>query len=124
MKTAFIFFLFVILFLSCEKNDDQLSELKGVWIEKSLRNDTIIFNSPEYNFGGNWFELRRGVMLSTGPYEYKLIEDSITVHWMLSSCTCWRTYYFKLNSFKNELGIGKFYDSEELEAEILLFERL
>ena len=124
MKTTFIFFLFFILLFSCEKDDHQTSELKGVWIEKSLRNDTIIFDSPEYDFGGNWFELRRGVMLSTGPYEYKLMEDSISIHWMLSSCTCWRTYYFKPYPLKNELRIGKFYYSEELKAEILVFESL
>lgn len=98
--------------------------LSGVWVEKSQEKDTILFDSPDYDFGENWFELRRDVKLSTGPYEYKIKGDSISIQWMFSSCYCWRSYYFKLDRGETEFVIAKFYDSEELASGLLTFKKV
>ncbi|MFW5821395.1 MAG: hypothetical protein ACOCWA_08900 [Bacteroidota bacterium] len=123
-----IFYSLSLIFLSllsgCEKEDSIKPELQGKWIESSLRKDTIIFNSPDFDFGENWFDLKREGMISSGPYEYRIHGDSISIHWMLSSCMCWPAYYFKALKGRDEFRIGKFYDSEELDSEILVFEKL
>ncbi len=124
MKRSANFLLSALfVFLACEKDDAIPSEPHGVWVEKSMRRDTIIFNSPKFDFGDYWFDLRRDEMLSTGPYEYRIEADSISINWMLSSCMCWKNYYFRMAN-SNEFTIGKFYDSEKLNSSLLSFEKL
>ncbi len=112
------------LLSGCEKEESITTGLQGEWVERSLRKDTIVFNSPDFDFGENWFDLRREGMISSGPYEYRINGDSISMHWMLSSCTCWETYYFKPDKGKDYFRIGKFFDSEELDSNILVFDKL
>ena len=119
---AIIFLL--MMFSGCVKEESLTPELQGAWVESSLREDTIIFNSPDFDFGENWFDLRREGMISSGPYEYRIHGDSISVHWMLSSCTCWEIYYFRLDNRKDEFRIGNFYYSEELNSESLIFVKI
>jgi hypothetical protein len=121
MKPINLLFLLLLLFFTFCQKENVSPGLNGVWVEKSLSKDTIIFDSPDFDFGENWFELRRDIKLSTGPYEYTIKEDSISIQWMLSSCYCWRSYYFKLDPGGKEFVIGKFYDSEELSSPLLRF---
>lgn len=106
----------------CEKEESLTPKLQGEWVESSLRKDTIIFNSPDFDFGENWFDLRREGMISSGPYEYRIHGDSISIHWMLSSCMCWETYCFEAGD--EDFFIGKFYTSEEIKSDRLRFEKI
>lgn len=124
MKRKSLLFLLLIVFFSACQKDEISPGLSGIWVEKSLGKDTLLFDSPDYDFGENWFELRREVKLSTGPYEYKIEGDSISIQWMLSSCWCWRSYYFKLKEGGKEFVMGKFYDSEELTSGLLTFRKV
>ena len=122
-KNIYCLILILLSLLSgCEKQKSLTPGLQGEWVEASLRKDTIIFNSPDFDFGGNWFDLRREGMISLGPYEYRIQGDSISIHWMLSSCMCWETYCFEAGD--DEFVIGKFYTSEELDGEHLSFEKI
>jgi hypothetical protein len=120
-KSIYLLILAIFFFSSCEKENNSDQQLDGMWVETSLRKDTIIFKSSDPLWGGNWFELKRDVMLSTGPYEYTLSADSISLHWMLSSASLWQTYYFQID--RDEFLIGKFYDSE-LDLELLRFKKI
>jgi hypothetical protein len=123
MKIKILLSLLILSFTACQKEEINPG-LTGIWVEKSLGKDTLLFDSPEYDFGENWFELRRDVRVSTGPYDYIIEGDSISIQWMLSSCWCRRNYYFKLDGQENEFVIGRFYDSEELSSALLTFRKL
>jgi hypothetical protein len=122
MKNILLVIILIFIFSSgCEKDNNVLPDLTGVWVEETRGRDTLIFNSPEYNFGTNWFDLRKQDIVSTGPYEYRLFSDSISIHWFLSSSMSWHNYYFKMTRTDREFMIGRFYESEELKGEILSF---
>lgn len=124
MKNFRLIFLVVIaIFSGCEE-DENILELEGIWVEKTMAKDTLVFNSPEYDFGKDWFELRKENMVSTGPYEYELFSDSISIHWFLSGSMTWQNYYFKMTRTNREFMIGRFYDSEELRRDLLSFVRV
>ncbi len=119
MKKTFILLiisLFLFSFYSCkEKQEFEISDLTGMWVEKTLENDTIVFSN---NFSTPAFEVRRGKesrgdyfqpKLGSGFYWYKIKNDSIYVNYMLSSCAANIPYHFSMNKTKNEFTvIGNF----------------
>src|SRR5690606_11155050 len=121
--------IFVLVFLSCSKDNSDFvnsSDLKGKWIEIQTRVDTLSFESLDnlaimnLNRGK---EIRNGNLLpklKSGPYEYKVIEEYISLRWVLSSNSNFNDYYFKI--IGNKLNIGNFYGSTS--GETLTFERL
>lgn len=121
--------IFVLAFLSCSKDSTDMgasSELKGKWIEAETRMDTLSFESLDgleimnLNRGK---EIRDGNLLprsGSGPYKYKLLEEKISLYWMLSSDSKFNDYYFKI--IGDKLNIGNFYGSTS--GEILTFEKL
>ena len=134
MKTPLIsgiFFLSLyLIFLSCEKNDDTISELSGIWIENTGRIDTIDFDS--WN-SGNVFIFRRGSELKneymlpkygSGIYSYELDHDTIILRNWESSCMCTQPYYFQMNSFDQTFQIGNFYDTVNVSGYLFTFIRI
>jgi len=121
--------LILLTFLCCSKEDTEIltyAELKGKWIETETRLDTLYFESMEnleilnLNRGK---EIRNGILMpkyGSGPYNYNLFGEKISLNWLLSSDSNYNDYYFKING--NKLNIGNFYGSTS--SETLIFERL
>ncbi len=119
MKYSILFALFLLL-SACSEDDLNISpsDLHGEWVEVISQTDTLFFESRN---NSNIFHLKRaqGVKLRTGPYEYRLTEDKISLYWMLSSNYTFNDYHF--NTAGNRLEIGNFYESTT--GEILTFEK-
>ena len=124
-----VLILCVLTFLGCSKDGKDVvasSDLKGKWIETETRMDTLSFESLDnqdimnLNRGK---EIRDGNMLpksGSGPYKYNLLEEKISLNWVLSSDSSFKDYYFKI--IDNRLNIGNFYGSKS--GETLIFEKL
>jgi hypothetical protein len=82
--------------------------MTGKWIETTTGKDTIEFinflSKPTLN-------LKWRSVTNSGPYEYVILNDSISMHWFLSSSSYFQKYYFKLDSQKQQFTISNFYDS-------------
>tara|TARA_R110000744_G_scaffold353214_1_gene459524 strand:+ start:1751 stop:2137 length:387 start_codon:yes stop_codon:yes gene_type:complete len=127
MKFALL--IFALTFLSCSKDDTKnqtSTSLKGKWVEIETRMDTLFFESID---DLDFMNLNRGKELindnllpkpHSGPYTYKLLEEKISLNWVLSSNSSFNDYYFKV--IENRLNIGNFYDSTS--GGTLTFERL
>jgi len=112
MKYNIIIILLLLCMLTaCGKEDSGLPEFRGIWVETSKGDDTMVFNDSEYDFSMEWFELRRESMTGTGPYYYRIEGDSIYLRWMLSSLYRDNPYFFSRMG-EEEFLIGKFYDSD------------
>jgi len=104
----------VVFFISCEKHDDEFVGLKGTWIGTYDNNDTIIFKSSSTTGSfvlNRGYETRNGYILpklGSGPYSYKISNDSINVLWLLSSSGYGTNVYFKLHESEKSFQIGIF----------------
>jgi hypothetical protein len=98
----------------------------GRWVEVISRTDTISFeeiDNLEFLTLSRGEELLEGVSkpkYKSGPYEYTLREENISMRWLLSSNTNFNEYYFELDG--NRLFIGNFYEATF--GDILEFERI
>ncbi len=90
-------------------------DLQGTWIEVKSKTDTLTFNSVD---GLNLMTLTRGKEIinghllpkkGSGPYEYKLKEEFISLYWMLSSNNTFNDYRLVFKG--NKLTVDNFYDS-------------
>jgi hypothetical protein len=104
-------------------------------VELLKRSDTIVFSS-EYDGQNPVFNLKRGTRITeegytlpdyfSGPYNFKLIQNSISVYWFLSSGS-YQTYYFKKISGEDKFEIGNFFkdpEKKKSESDTLVFVRL
>ena len=111
------------------------SPLLGTWVELLKRSDTIVF-SPVYDGQNPVFNLKRGTRITeegyilpdyfSGPYNFKISQNSISVYWFLSSGS-YQTYYFKHLLGEDKFEIGNFFKDPEkrkLEKDTLVFVRL
>lgn len=111
------------------------SPLLGTWVEFMNRSDTIVFSS-EYNGQNPVFNLKRGTRITeegyilpdyfSGPYNFKISQNNISVNWFLSSGS-YQTYYFNCISGEDKFEIGNFFKDPEkrkLEKDTLVFIRL
>jgi hypothetical protein len=136
-KAVVPIFLFIILSncIYCQKLELKTSPLKGTWVELMKRSDTIVFSS-EYDGQSPVFNLKRGYRITeegytlpdyfSGPYNFKLGQNSISVYWFLSSGS-YQTYYFKHISGEDKFEIGNFFKDPERkksESDTLVFIRL
>lgn len=132
-----LFFLFVILSndIFCQKIESKTSPLQGTWVELMKRSDTMVFSS-EYEGQNPVFNLKRGTRTTeeghilpdyfSGPYNYKLDQNSISVYWFLSSGS-YQTYYFKHIAGEEKFKIGNFFKDpggKKTECDTLIFIRL
>jgi hypothetical protein len=127
MKNGII--IFILTLLSCSNDEEKpatSADLKGVWIEVESETDTITFDLLGDSEILNLYrgkEIRNGNLLpksGTGPYQYNLAEEKISLKWLLSSDSNYKDFYFKL--IGNRMKIGNFYGSTS--GEILTFEQL
>lgn len=114
----------------CERGDDNISQLKGTWVEVTNHSDSIDFDRWETE---DIFILRRGYELKNGEwqpifgsgiYSYKCSKDSIKINNMLWSCMCYPSYYFKMNSTSTAFEIGNFYDTSMVQNKRITFYRI
>ncbi|MCX6283115.1 MAG: hypothetical protein NTW31_02605 [Bacteroidetes bacterium] len=136
LKTVLPFLHFFILsnYIYCIKVELKTSPLNGTWVELSKRNDTIVF-SPEYDGLNPIFNLKRGFRIAdgyklpdyySGPYNFKLGQNSISVYWFISSGS-FQTYYFDLIPEENKFKIGNFFkdpEKKKTESDTLIFIRI
>ena len=121
-------------FIYSQTNELKASPLKGTWIEREKKTDTIVFSS-EYDGQNPIFNLKRGFRISeghklpdyySGPYNFRLGQNCISVYWFLSSGSI-QTYYFKLIPGENKFKIGNFFKDPErkkTESDTLIFLRI
>lgn len=102
------------------------SDLGGKWIEVSTTTDTLTFESwgnLEVMTLSRGKEMQNGHMLpktGSGPYEYKLTQEKISLYWMLSSNYSFKEYSFIRNG--NRIIVDNFYDPGL--GDRLIFEKL
>ena len=122
MKRILFIILFSVLVLwGCKKEKIQ-TELSGIWVEESEAGDTLLFDIPYFSGGGEWFELRREKSLPM-LYEFKILEDSISIRNMFSSCLCRETYPFRLQNENRVIVIGDFYGFNESPNTLVRFRK-
>ena len=136
VKIVILIKLLIVLSSSlyCQKNFLKTSPINGTWIEILKKTDTIVFAS-EFDGQNAVFELKRGFRIAdgyklpdyfSGPYNFKLGNNSISVYWFLSSGS-FQTYYFKMIPEENKFKIGNFFKDPEKkkpESDTLIFIRI
>jgi hypothetical protein len=122
-------FLFSIMHGVCQKVELKKSPIKGVWVEKSNKSDTLIFLA-EYDGQNPIFQLKRGFDPNdksklpkslSGPYWYQLGDNRILINWFLSSDSKFHSYYFWLAENQSKLMIGNFFKDDQSKKDTLIF---
>jgi hypothetical protein len=114
MKISLLLLLGLAL-ISCENNDiSSTGSLEGKWVDIKTKTDTLIFDK---SIAPNVFLLRRGKEIQNGHllpksgagmYEFKLLPEKISVYNLLSSCYCFKEYFFLYTG--SQLTVENFYD--------------
>lgn len=132
----FYFVLLISLLACCNKHTTSAINQKpqGVWIEKTLRLDTLDFDKPKSIFGDSTVFFNAKIywdysisttypVINSAIYNYYISGDSIYLYNYSSSCwKCYAKYRFKMNSQTN-FQVTKFYKRNSL-PDILEFERI
>jgi hypothetical protein len=113
--------------LSCNDNLTTLTDLNGKWVDIKTKTDTLTFgllgDKESLNLRrGN--EIRNGTLIpkyGSGPYEYELLTDTISLRWVASSSLKFNRYYFKKTGDK--ITIEKFFDTNT-RGTMLTFKRI
>ncbi|MBC7875492.1 MAG: hypothetical protein H7Y01_15935 [Ferruginibacter sp.] len=112
-------FLLTVLLISCKKDESEDFSHGDVWVEKTLRLDTIEFNSLlASSFNSMYF---RSLQYMNG-YNYQVKTDSILLRSFASSSLVFNPYYFNHNS-SNQFTISNFFQRASLPA-IVQFEKI
>jgi hypothetical protein len=126
-----IVFLLPVFILSCKK--DTPAGIRGVWVEKTLRVDTMTFDNSSLSADPSTFYLRSRPYwdLALNPdypinhsaiYRYKIDGDTMRLNSFYSSYSGLYPYSFKTYN-STSFTIGKFYNRSGLPA-LLEFERI
>ncbi|WP_298649746.1 hypothetical protein [uncultured Proteiniphilum sp.] len=118
MKTVlpFMFISIVLLQFSCNKENDELKSLNGVWVHTDTKTDTIDFNTKMFT-SKRTFELKRGKeirddhelpKMGSGFYLYEIKGDSIYLRDIISSYGGALSYYFKMDPDRRSFEIASF----------------
>ena len=130
MKHLVLTILICISFFSCSKTTLEPGPVRGVWVEASLRQDTLSFvkfDPDRYFTLDREREFRNGHSLpksGSGPYDYILKNDSISIRCGWSNSLNFQTLYFKFDPQRDLIQIGNFYDDSKNAAAILSFTKL
>jgi hypothetical protein len=132
----FWFFLFAISIMACKKNATHVPPLQGLWIEKSLRLDSMDFSNTFPSTDENKFSFdlksRPYIDVSQNPnypinhsagYRYYLEGQYIFLNSFYSSSTYYSKYDFQLSDDKRSFTIKRFYSRNSLPA-FIEFERI
>jgi len=107
-----VVFLFAVLVISCKKESTEGS-FQGIWVEKTLRLDTLEFN-PLVSSSFQSIYLRS--QQSYIGYTYQVKTDSILLK-SFGSSGGFNPYYFNFNNSKN-FTISNFFQRPALPATI------
>lgn len=130
----FLVFLLLSNHLFSQNTALKKSPINGTWIEQEKKCDTMVF-LPEYDGQYPIFELKRGFRIAdgnklpdyfSGPYHFKLANNSISLFWFFSSAS-FQTYYFKMIPEEDKFEIGNFFKNPEKkkqESDTLVFIRI
>jgi hypothetical protein len=127
MKKLFPLIVCLITLMACKKTKTTEPILEGLWVEKSLRLDTLNFSYN--NLFGPAMYLRSAPYTDTvlnpmypvnhsGIYSYLLSGDSLKLRNFASSSSLLPTYKFSFVAGGNAFTVGKFYNRRELPAVI------
>ncbi len=135
MKKVSIVFAIIICFTAaCKKSKTELL-IFGVWVEKSLRLDTLDFNiqnrvdatEPTVNFlSGPYIDtvLNPNFPVSHASlYSYKFLNDTLQLRSYLSSLGRFQSYPVTFYADGKTFSIGKFYNRRAL-PQIIEFEKI
>jgi hypothetical protein len=114
---------------SCEKNNLEIMNLDGAWLENSNKADTLIFDTLSSRIFTLYrgFELLNGHLLPkdlSGPYLYEISGDSIYLKFTGSSLGIGKNYYFHPDSKKEQFKIGNFFVDSLTDHDILTFSKM
>lgn len=112
-----VIFLSAVLAISCKKEKSEPS-LRGVWIEKTLRLDTLDIGNP---LASDPQSIYLRSQQSFTCYFYRTKPDSILIQ-QFGSFGAFSSYYFNFDN-SNQFTISNFFQRPALPA-ILQFERL
>lgn len=128
MKNSLLIGLIFFLLVSCEKNNIEKVPIDGIWIEATHKTDTIVFDNQHTLFNLNrGTEIRNGYLLPkylSGQYSYEIINDSISLRWLLSSSSNGNNYNFNVDSKNGQIKIGNFFVDSLNKNVILTFSRI
>jgi len=126
----YVFLIIAITLMSC--TSDSLSTpdlLKGKWIEVNTKSDTLVFGlfgDQEAMMVNRGYEIRNSFRLpkhGSGPYDYKISKDKISLRYYLSSYNGYFDYKFKFDFKTSRIEVEKFYETDSTITK-LVFERL
>jgi hypothetical protein len=126
----YVFLIIAITLMSC--TSDSLSTpdlLKGKWIEVNTKSDTLVFGlfgDQEAMMVNRGYEIRDSFRLpkhGSGPYDYKISKDKISLRYYLSSYNGYFDYKFKFDFKTSRIEVEKFYETDSTITK-LVFERL
>lgn len=138
MRFFIILVLMVGCLISCKKDYNKTSKrLSGVWVEASLRVDTLDFNYMDLiDRGGDnpsvAFKSRPSTDVSINPdypvnhsswYDYYFKDNKIFMRSTYSSSSFFGEYDFLMETNQQEFSIKRFYGRKSL-PETIRFERL
>ncbi len=116
-----------ISLIACKK-ESASDNMKGNWVERSQRLDTIEFvsfpDTKERLLNLKSVKGTNGLpKYAGGYYSMKIEQDSVILQWSVSSSISNKYYYFKFNNDKASFLIGNFY-KHDIGDSILRFEKL
>jgi len=117
----FLLFIFPLFVITACKKETTSDNLQGLWIETTLRLDTIDFENLAFSTSDPpTFDFRSQPYRSL--YNYSLRTDSILLRSFFSSYSGFYSYYFRREDARRFM-IANFYNRPGLPARIR-FERL
>ena len=126
----YVLLIIAITLMSCKS--DSLSTpdlLKGKWIEVNTKSDTLVFGlfgDQEAMMVNRGYEIRDSFRLpkhGSGPYDYRISKDKISLRSYVSSNIAYKDYKFKFDLKTSRIEVEKFYETDSTVTK-LVFERL
>lgn len=113
MKNLFLLLLLLVILSGCEKKEKEMDQLTGSWLEASHQTDTLVFDPPKGMMILNRGKEMRGGFLQpkyhSGPYIYKVKQDSIMLLWLFSSSSSGKRYYIHQEAINGKLKVQNFF---------------
>ncbi|MBV5283468.1 MAG: hypothetical protein JZU53_13690 [Paludibacter sp.] len=126
----YVFLIIAITLMSCKSDSLSTADLlKGKWIEVNTKSDTLVFGlfgDQEAMMVNRGYEMRDSFRLpkhGSGPYDYKILKNKISLRYYLSSYNGYIDYKFKFDLKTSRIEVDKFYETDSTVTK-LVFERL
>lgn len=125
--------LLLMLIGSCTRNVNSISQIQGLWVEKTLRLDTLDFDAHQFssnNYSSVLFNsqpfmdtsVSSSLIHLSAAYLYYYKTDSICMYNMISSAFLFRSYSF-VREGTETFKVTRFYQRNALPSTIE-FERI